>query len=83
MLMTTKLAAATLMFVAFGLASSAQAANDNQSLNRGGIPIGPLGQCFACTEYRYPPFGRFGYGRYGFAFVPGRHYRHEREWWGR
>jgi hypothetical protein len=69
------LAAAVLL----GASSAALGANDNQSRNRGGFDIGPLGQCFdppVCGGGRYR-YGRYEYGRYGYDYVP-RYYR--RDW---
>ena len=77
MLTKIKLVAAAALML--GAASAAQAANDNQSRDRGGYDIGPLGQCFVP-----PDCGREGYryrrGAYGFAYVPEYHYGHHREW---
>ena len=77
MLTKSKLAVAAVLIL--GAASAAQAANDNQSRDRGGSDIGPLGQCFVP-----PDCGQEGYrhrrGSYGFAYVPDYRYRHHREW---
>ncbi len=76
MLINSKLAVAALLIL--GAVSVAQAANDNQSRDRGGSDIGPLGQCFDppdCGRGYRPPSGRYGY-----AYVPGSRYRYHREW---
>jgi hypothetical protein len=78
--------AATMSFL--GAASVAQAANDNQSRDRGGYDIGPMGQCFVppdCDQgrddlgygrrYGRYAFGRYGYGGYGYAYAPRYFYR--------
>lgn len=79
--------AVTLVFL--GAASVAQAANDNQSRDRGGSDIGPLGQCFVppdCDQgrddlsygrYRYGRYGAYESGRYGYAYAP-RYFYHGR-----
>jgi hypothetical protein len=79
--------AAALVFGVLGAASIAQAGSNNQSINRGGFDIGPLGQCFDPADcghnrgdagygrYRY---GHSRYGRYGYAYVPGWGYRRYR-----
>lgn len=76
MLINGKLAVAALLIL--GAVSVAQAANDNQSRDRGGSDIGPLGQCFDAPDcgrgYRLPS------GRYGYAYLPGYRYRYHREW---
>jgi hypothetical protein len=76
MFINGKLAVAAMLIL--GAVSVAQAANDNQSRNRGGSDIGPLGQCFdpaACGRgYRTLS------GRYGYAYVPGYRYRYHRQW---
>ena len=64
MLRKRKLAMAAAIML--GAASAAQAANDNQSRDRGGTDIGPLGQCFVppdCDQGGY----RYRRGSYGFA----------------
>jgi len=77
--MLTKIKVVAAAALMLGAASAAQAANDNQSIDRGGYDVGPLGQCFVP-----PDCGRSGYryrsGAYGFAYVPGYRYGHRREW---
>jgi len=73
------------MFAAGLLGAAAPAfASDNNREDRGGIDVGPLGQCFdlthpsACRGYAR---GRYAYGGYAFGFAPsyrysyGRHHR--------
>ncbi|HEY2228767.1 MAG TPA: hypothetical protein VGI22_13705 [Xanthobacteraceae bacterium] len=79
MLAKTKVAVAAALML--GAVSAAQAANDNQSRDRGGSDIGPLGQCFVppdCGGYRYHR-NPYAYGSYGFAYMPASRY-HYRRW---
>jgi hypothetical protein len=79
MLAKTKVAVAAALML--GAVSAAQAANDNQSRDRGGSDIGPLGQCFVppdCGGYRYYR-NPYAYGWYGFAYMPASRY-HYRRW---
>ncbi|HLH94898.1 MAG TPA: hypothetical protein VKW08_07245 [Xanthobacteraceae bacterium] len=75
-------ALAAAIFLA-GAVSVAQAANDNQSRDRGGYDIGPLGQCFAPPDCDQggddQGYGarRYGYGGYGYGYAP-RYYYHGR-----
>jgi hypothetical protein len=81
--MLTKAKVAVAAALMLGAVSAAQAANDNQSRDRGGIDIGPLGQCFdpsACGGYRYHRHP-YAYGAYGFVPEGRYHYRHWRHEW--
>jgi hypothetical protein len=64
--------------VMLGMPLAAQAANDNQSRDRGGFDIGPMGQCFdpaACGQTRVHRSARYWNGREGYAYAP-RYYYH-------
>jgi hypothetical protein len=67
------LAAALLL----GVTTASQAAGDDRSEHRGGIEIGPFGQCFVpwdCDPTEDEGYGNtrgsYGYGSNGFAYVP-------------
>ena len=82
MLAKGKLAVAAALML--GAISAAQAANDNQSRDRGGSDIGPLGQCFVPPDCGGRDYQGYQYrrGPYGFAYAPAHRYHHRREWRG-
>jgi hypothetical protein len=73
----TKLALAAALI--FGVASAAQAANENDGGNEtGGYRLGPMGQHFGGVNPVYHRSLRHGYDSGPFAFVPG--YRRHWQW---